>query len=428
MTPQSDFLILAPVAREQVAPLRALLATMNAAPGHADPANVLVPFGRFPAIHVARFVVLDDETRADLKAFGIEPRPLPIYLAFMADFDGEADPLLDDLVAKAEAGLRAIFDHCETFTGGTDLRGWLEAHRVAPAAVYRNWNGRSVQQVREEAALRTALSAELRRAEADGQVTPQALHSRLRTYVRDHGPHLTPEPPTPTDWKIRNLWSLVSGIAILAVAAPLILIAAPIWIPILRHHETRDPEIQTPSDRVRQQRIAALEDHDVSNPFSAIGTIKPGAFRFALVTAALWLIDFGSRHIFKRGRLARVGTIHFARWIVIDGGERVLFVSNYDGSLEAYMDDFINKVAFGLNLAFSNGVGYPTASFLLFQGAKREEQFKAFLRRRQQLTDVWYKAYPGLTTFDLFRNAEIRKGLETRELKPHELTAWLAKI
>lgn len=428
MTPQSEFLILAPVARASVAPLRALLANMNGAPGLADPDNALVPFGHFPTIHVARFVILNDETRDDLKAFGREPQPLPIYLAFMADCDGEADALLDDIAERAEAGLRAIFDHCEDFAGGTDLRGWMEARRVEPAAVYRNWVGRTVKQAREEAALHAALSAELRLAQAEGEVTPQALHARLRIRVRDHGPALSPEASTPMAWKLRHLWSLVSGVAILALAAPLLLITAPIWLVVLRYHETRDPEIDTRSDRVRQQAIAALEDHDVSNPFTAIGTIKPGGFRFAVVTAALWLIDFGAKHIYKRGRLARVGTIHFARWIVIDKGERVLFVSNYDGSLEAYMDDFINKVAFGLNLAFSNGVGYPTASFLLFQGAKREEHFKAFLRRRQQLTDVWYKAYPGLTAFDLARNTEIRQGLEKPELKAHELTAWLAKI
>jgi hypothetical protein len=428
MTPQCDILVLAPVEPEQVAPLRALLATMNAKPGHADPANALVPFGLFPEIHVARFVVLVDETRDDLKAFGREPRELPIYLAFLVDADGAARDVLDQLAARAGAGLGRIFAHCADFTPGEDVRAWMGRHLVRAQAVYRNWPGRTVRQVREEAALRSALSAELRRAQDEGEVTPQALHARLRTHVRDHGPPLSPEPPTPTEWSRRHLWSLVSGLAILAVAVPLIVIAAPLWLPVLRYRETSDPEITAPSDRRRQEAISALEDHEVTNPFSAIGTIKPGAFRFALVSAALWLINFGSEHIYKRGRLARVGTIHFARWIVIDGGERVLFVSNYDGSLEAYMDDFINKVAFGLNLAFSNGVGYPTTSFLLFQGAKREEQFKAFLRRRQQLTDVWYKAYPGLTAFDLARNSEIRKGLEDPELTGAPLVAWLAKI
>lgn len=428
MTPQSEFLVLAPVGRQSIPPLRALLAGMNSLPGLADPQNALAPFGDFPAIHVARFVVLEDETREDLAAFGAPVTDLPTYLAFMADCDGEATDLLDELATRAGAGLRRIFSHCDGFGPATDLRAWMDAHLVKPQAVYRNWPGRTVGQVREEAALRDALSGELRRAMAEGEVTAQALHARLRTYARDHGPALTPEAPTPAAWKRRHLWSLVSGVVILAIAAPLLLIAAPVLLGVLRWRETNDPEITTPSDRRRQQRIAALEDHDVSNPFTAIGTIKPGGFRAAVVAAALWLINFGSEHLYKRGRLARVGTIHFARWIVIDGGQRVLFVSNYDGSLEAYMDDFINKVAFGLNLAFSNGVGYPTTSFLLFQGAKREEQFKAFLRRRQQLTDVWYKAYPGLTAFDLARNSEIRRGLEDPELTGAPLRAWLAKI
>jgi hypothetical protein len=428
MTPQADLLILAPISRTSIPALRSVLAGMNGAPGHANPCNGLVPFGAFPTIHVARFVVLDDETRDDLKTFDRDPQALPVYLALMIDCDGEADALLDELIAKAGPGLRTLFAHCEGFSDEVDLRRWLQARRVKAQAVYRNWPGRTVRQVHEEAALRTALSSELRRAQAEGEVTPAALHARLAIHVRDNGPALSPEAPTPARWRRDQLWSLLSGVAILALAAPLLAVTAPVWVAILRTHEARDREITTRSDRRRQEKISAFEDHDVSNPFTAIGTIKPGGFRFAIVSAALWLIDFGARHIYTRGRLARVGTIHFARWVVIDRGERVLFVSNYDGSLEAYMDDFINKVAFGLNLAFSNGVGYPDTSYLLFQGAKREEQFKNFLRRRQQLTDVWYKAYPGLTAFDLAKNAEIRKGLQNPELSGHELTAWLAKI
>ncbi len=428
MTPQSEFLVLAPIRPEAVGPLRAVLAGMTAAPGQADPRNAIVPFGAFPTLHVARFVVLEDETRGDLEAFGQTPGDLPVHLAFLGDCDGPSEALLDDLAARADQGLRTIFGHCEGFGPQTDVAAWMRAHLVRPQAWYVNWVGRTVSQVREEAALHEALSAELRRAVSEGELTPQALHARLRSFVKASDLTLTPPEPTPPAWKARHAWSLVAGIVILLIAAPVLLVLSPILLAVLRLHETRDPEIQTPSDRRRQARIAAGEDHDVSNPFSAIGTIKPGAFRFALVMAVLWLINFGAEHIYTRGRLARVGTIHFARWVVIDGGQRVFFVSNYDGSLESYMDDFINKAAFGLNLAFSNGVGYPTTSFLLFQGAKREEHFKAFLRRRQQFTDVWYKAYPGLTAFDLARNSEIRQGLENPELTGAPLRAWLAKI
>ncbi len=47
------------------------------------------------------------------------------------------------------------------------------------------------------------------------------------------------------------------------------------------------------------------------------------------------------------------------------------------------MDDFINKVGWGLNLVFSNGVGYPRTQWLIKGGAKFEGKYKKTLRRNQ---------------------------------------------
>jgi hypothetical protein len=92
------------------------------------------------------------------------------------------------------------------------------------------------------------------------------------------------------------------------------------------------------------------------------------------------------------------------------------------------MDDFINKVAFGLNLVFSNGIGYPHTDFLINAGAKDERTFKNYIRRHQVPTDVWYKAYPNLTTFDLARNACIREGFARKSMEDDEIREWLALI
>jgi hypothetical protein len=428
MTPQSEFLVLAPVRPDKLVALQTLLAGMNALPGHADPANKLVPFGAFPTLHVARFVVLQDNTLADNAAFGVKPFEAPVYLAFMGDCDGPAAALLGEVARTAGAGLRRIFSHCEGFSAGDDVRAWMQARLVPSQAYYVNWVGRTVTQVQEEAALHATLAAELARARIDGVTSPSDLQACLRAAVEADGAKLTPPAPTPLPWLLRHIAELLLGLLILIVAAPLLLIASPLLLWILRRREKRDPEIATRADPDRVNAISAMEDHDVTNPFSAIGTIKPGLFRLVLVRASLWLLDFGARQIYTKGRLARVGTIHFARWVVIEDGRRVVFVSNYDGSLESYMDDFINKAAFGLNLVFSNGVGYPTTNWLLLDGAQREQQFKAFLRRRQQPTDVWYKAYPGLTAFDLARNSEIRRGLESDAMSEADLRRWLAKI
>ncbi len=96
----------------------------------------------------------------------------------------------------------------------------------------------------------------------------------------------------------------------------------------------------------------------------AVGHVKPGRFRLLTLRAVLFGLNFTTRHIFNRGNLSGVKTIHFARWVFLDGKRRMFFASNYDGSMESYMDDFIDKVAWGLNLVFTNGVGYPKTRWL----------------------------------------------------------------
>jgi hypothetical protein len=206
---------------------------------------------------------------------------------------------------------------------------------------------------------------------------------------------------------------------------PLLIIYLPFFAYQLRRREKSDPEI-TPrpaADHVR--KLADLEDHDVTNQFSALGAVKPGLFRRWTVTFFIWGLNYGARHIFNHGYLTRVKTIHFARWVFLDNKRRLLFASNYDGSLESYMDDFINKVAWGLNLVFSNGVGYPRSRWLILDGAKDEQKFKNFIRRHELATEVWYNAHPGLTAFDLERNTQIRQGIESVAMNDDEIRAWL---
>ncbi|HEY9023993.1 MAG TPA: hypothetical protein VIP05_06810, partial [Burkholderiaceae bacterium] len=121
----------------------------------------------------------------------------------------------------------------------------------------------------------------------------------------------------------------------------------------------------------------------------------------------------------------RVQTIHFARWVFIDDRKRLLFASNYDGILESYMDDFINKVAWGLNLVFSNGVGYPRTNWLVQGGARNAQAFKNYLRRHQIANSVWYKAEAGLSAMDLARHTRIREGLERASMRDREIEDWL---
>jgi hypothetical protein len=430
MTPQSTFMVVAPVAEGQEADLRALLASMNALPGMADPENALVPFGRFERLHVARFLVLDAPTGNDIAVYDVPPSPWPTSLVFLGDCDGPAEAFLAELVERAGPGLRQIFAFCRDFSADQDLLDWMRRHERRPSASYVNRIGRTVLQVQEDQALRAALIDHLQNGGAvgDGE-PPSALHQRLASFVDSElqagGLRLTPPAPTAWGWKIRNaLHAVCVPVALLALA-PFLIVAAPFLAFQLRRREKADPRFAPHPGHEHLHRKAELEDHDVSNQFTVFGDLKPGRFRLWTTRFLLWLLDYSARHVYRRGYLTRVRTIHFARWVFLDDRKRLFFASNYDGSLESYMDDFINKVSWGINLVFSNGVGYPSTDWLIKRGARDEQAYKRVLHRHQLPTDVWYKAYPGLTVVDLERNTRIRQGIERRNMTDTEAREWL---
>lgn len=432
MMPQSNILVIAPLRMEREAELRNLLASMNEIPGRVNPTNPLLPFEQFPRIHVARFVILDDQTTGDLQtAYGIPPPKYPLSLAFLADFDGDADAFRADLTKRAGKGLEQIFACCQGFTPGTDLARWMKERDNASATIYVNWVGRTVTQIREEDALRQALELRLQeRPSHFAEHNPKEVHAALREFVQAEIQagriKLTAPPPTPFGWRLRNLVHLAGVPLLLLILSPLLVLYLPFFAFQLRRREKSDMQIAPRVSACYTEKLATLEDYDVTNQFTAMGSLKPGLFRRWTLVFLLWALNWTTRHIYTRGQLARVGTIHFARWVFIDNRKRLLFASNYDGGLETYMDDFINKVGWGLNLVFSNGVGYPSSRWLVLDGAKDEQKFKYFLRRHELPTNVWYKAYPGLTAFDLKRNTLIREGIEKASLSDAALRQWVA--
>lgn len=429
MTPQSQFTVVAPVAAGRESSLQTLLATLNATYGIANPDNALVPFGKFACLHFARFAILNDPTLADMKMVGLPTPQPPVYLAFVGDCDGSARDRLADLAKRAGDGLRAIFSHCEGFDPGSDVLAWMLANDKPIAASYVNWVGRTVLQIKQESALQRVLAAKLDRrplaSEAEAQHRRRQLLELVEEEIAAGRLALTPAEPTPSGWWLAKITNAIVGALFAVLAAPFLILLAPLLILALRRREKNDPEICPRPDPDSLVELHRLEDYDVTNQYTALGSLKPGKFRLWVVSLVLMAIQYTCRHIFTRGYLARVQTIHFARWVFLDDKTRVLFTSNYDGGHQAYMDDFINKVAWGLNIVFSSGLGWPQTDYLIKRGARREDRFKYYQRRHQLSTQVWYKAYPGLTLNNLQRNALIRRGLERRRMNDAQALAWL---
>jgi hypothetical protein len=391
----------------------------------ADPK---LPFDELPGLHFARMFVLD-ETR-DLAGGTI-----PAQLVFLSDVDSPAGPYLPAFVEAFGDIVDDVFGHCAGYPAAAHDRtarlDYLKSHQVGAAAAYVNTVGRALDQVRGEMALRDAIEDFLDRSPGLLAATPAEVRAAIRDFVFSE-PSLAwarrPAERPELWWRMKELLHAIVGPVVLLMLLPLVLIGLIVWAVALRIHERRDvPEHDPPPTPDRLELLTAMEDHVVQNPFTAVGFVKPGLFRRWTLVAVLAAVSYGIRHVFNHGRLSGIRTIHFARWVFIDGRRRLFFASNYDGSMESYMDDFIDKVAWGLNAVFSNGQGYPRTNWLVRDGAKDEQAFKNYLRAHQILTPVWYSAYPGLTAVNVENNAAIRAGLYG-DMTPEEAAAWLRRL
>ncbi len=433
MTPQTSVMYAAPLRAGAASTVHALLENMNKQPGIYDPANELIPLHTFAQVHFARVLVVRDLAAEDRAVYGLPVTGLPDYLVFLAEIDGEEAGFREELARVAESGLRTLLVHCEDFANDDPLAHWLKRKYVPATASYVNWLGRTAVQVREEEALRRTLRAyigahamELEGLSAEG--TRMLLGEEVRKRLKQGQLTLTADKPTPLAWRIRNFLHLLFVPLVLLLFSPLLFASLPFLLYQIRHWERTDPAMAPPVDPAHGEELLQMENYDVTNQFSVFGSLKPGRLRLWIVRFLLWVTDYAARHLYHRGNLARVSTIHFARWVSMDGGQRMLFSSIYDGSLESYMDDFINKVGFGLNLTFSNGIGYPRTRWLLLDGCQDEQTFKRVLRRHQLPTEVWYSAHPGLTAANKHRNLLIRRGLQEERMGEEQAAAWLALI
>jgi hypothetical protein len=276
--------------------------------------------------------------------------------------------------------------------------------------------------------LRRYLNSSPELADRPGQTVHEALRERVKQDVAAGRLTLTPASPTPMEWRVRHglAWlELIALAVLLIITSPLTFI---LFAWKLRAEEKSAPEYAPRPEPSQAAILADQEDYTFTNQFSAMGPWKPGWLRALIIPLVLRIIDLTAQTIYTRGRLTRIQTIHFARWVYLDHRIRVFFASDYDGSLESYNEDFINKVAIGLNLVFGNGVGYPRTDWLILNGAKDEQPFKYFLRRHQVPTDVWYFAHTGFSAYDLRRNSAIRQVLELRSPTENQLREWIALL
>ncbi|MEZ2330601.1 cytochrome P450 [Mesorhizobium sp. RCC_202] len=213
---------------------------------------------------------------------------------------------------------------------------------------------------------------------------------------------------------------------VLAFAGLLILVAllALIALWALQRLDDRDQPQTASIEPKALEKILAHEDLAAQNHLTAISTMKAGILRRLALRFSFYVISIAAQKVFRPGFLANINTIHFARWVLLPGTDRLVFFSNYGGSWESYLEDFIAKASEGLTGVWSNTLGYPRTRWLFLDGARDGDRFKRWARRQQVPTLFWYTAYPHLNTIRIRANSRIRRGIASAT--GNEARDWLS--
>jgi len=397
---QQALTVVAPVARGSEAALDQWLRDNKRALQRA--------LARSTTTHFARWVLLPPTPSESGQIIG--DRHL---MAFETNFDGELQDHLADLRVSLGSMLDGAFAGVEGYPGADDLAAlaaFCRGHSLRAAAFFVAHPGLSVPVVHGDAALKLAVESRLGELSHGAQVEghdaltlARDLQHTALTLAQKDGLALGP-----VDRGLREQ----PGVIARAFMRPFAVIVAFLLSPFFEWRDElvrrRQPSWNTPELRAKRDGIGLEEDRVDQNGLTHLVAMKPGWYRSFTLGVMVHLVTALSDAGSLIGRLGGIQTIHFARWVLLPDA-RLLFFSNYDGSWEAYLGEFVDKASMGLTMIWSNTIWYPKTRFVLFQGAKDEEAFKAWTRACQVPTQVWYSAYPTLSVGDVLRNAKVRE-------------------
>lgn len=388
-----------------------------------------------------------------------------LVLEFTAD--GDAATAIGRLDAAIRVELTSVFSLARDWRDNVGLLTYLDRHQIKvgssfftpPGLCFAGTPRMSVGRIRAEAELAAFVVACTCSGGPDVRPIDRLLLVRDAVAKSDFKWALDPPPPPERDAHILSplrlaaqlvwpfvkayLWPFLFVFAAVFAAAMLrhrswenaLLIALGITIAAivvilggfyvgLRAQEASDWVDGRAPDAETLREIGKRENFHAQNHMVSVTTRKPGMVRWLTLRLAFWLIAMFATRVYREGFLGGISTIHAARWITIPGTRKLVFFSNFGGSWESYLEDFITRAHNGLTAVWSNSIGFPRAKNLLQDGATDGERFKRYARASMQPTRFWYSAYPTLTTDHVRCNAAMRRGLAAA-LTNDEAEQWL---
>ena len=171
--------------------------------------------------------------------------------------------------------------------------------------------------------------------------------------------------------------------------------------------------------------IMSREAYTAHNHLAAVSIMKPGRLRHFTLRFGLWAAAQIAAHASRPSFLGDTGVIHFARWVLLPGTNKLLFFSNFDMPWESYIQDFIQIAPNGVTGIWSNTVGFPRTEKLFGKGAVDGDRLIPWTRCQQYPSRFWYTAYSDITLDRVRTNAAIRQGIALAQTEA-DAQDWLS--
>lgn len=148
-----------------------------------------------------------------------------------------------------------------------------------------------------------------------------------------------------------------------------------------------------------------VDEHSIYNHVAGLCVFREGLgpIRRLRTRLVLFVLNLFYRTQFVKGKLVSIASIHFAQWRLL--GNQLLFLTNYDGAADSYLDDFFNSLADGVALIWHDTKLFPRTT--------DPRRLKLWVREGQTLASLRYRAsvYEGLTVGAINSNTYIRERL-----------------
>jgi len=393
---QNGLTVVTRIKQGQAKALDALLSTIGA----ALKTNKLIRFHRMNQLHFASWIILDSDPA------------YPPYLVLETSYDGDLEDHLDQLIDYGKQALDQAYRLCEGYPSGgpadaAQIKHYLKEHSVLSRVFFPAFPGLSLASIRNAVATRKVAERfldKLRTQLPVDRLSEQQIQAKLVHHFIRH-PLVRPVLSDPTRKQLHR--RIIRNAVLLALPALLFLPVAAILLVLERIRELRERGLPNPPDHPVDDRVY-LEPACAENHLTTLVKIKPG--RRLLLKILLGIYWVLGKTVFLLGAIGSIRTVHFARWLLIDGDQRLLFLSNHDGSWSSYLGDFSDQ-GWGVTSIWGHTEGFPPAKWVFWGGCRNIDSYAKWSRQHNLYAQVWYSAYSDSTILNLRRDLDLRDSL-----------------